>query len=116
MISIDPYENPSETCHSNAVVRMNVREPHKNRIWIIAKDIDTEDLLQCETKISKIDLIEITTELNNIVDVGNYRVLKAVAKNKDGVLISTLEGVQFEWTSDNEEIVKLNLLKNSAID
>ena len=45
------------------------------------------------------------------MDVGNYRVLKVVAKNNNNVMLSTLEGVNFEWTSSNTDVIKLLLLK-----
>ena len=41
--------------------------------------------------------MEIYTELPDVVDVGNIRVLKAIAKDYRNVTISTLEGLRFEW-------------------
>ncbi len=113
IVTVAPYEDPDEVCHDSAIIRLNIRKPFSEKIWIAAKDIDTGDILNCETQVSEIHLLEITTHLEGRVDVGNYRVLKVVAKNKNNVMLSTLEGVNFEWTSNNTDVIKLILLKVS---
>jgi len=86
IISINyPPNKNKEVCHSEVMLQLKPMKTFSDIIWIKATDKTTKDILKCETQISAIQFIEITTELSGIVDVGNFRVLKAVGKDQKNV-------------------------------
>lgn len=59
-------------------------------------------MLKVESKISKIQKIEILTKLRTI-DVGDIQVLEVLGYDPEGNVFSTLEGVRFHWKIEQSE-------------
>lgn len=64
--------------------------------------LDSGDMLKVESKISKIQKIEILTKLRTI-DVGDIQVLEVLGYDPEGNVFSTLEGVRFNWKIEQNE-------------
>ena len=38
----------TKPCHEEALVKLNTNKEYPNKIWIVAKDKNTKDILKCE--------------------------------------------------------------------
>lgn len=115
-LSINGYndeENPR--CESTALVKLNNVRPYDNIIWISVTDKDTGDIMRVESKIAKVQKIEILTKLRTI-DVGDLSVLEIIGYDKEGNSFSSLEGLRFEWSiQQDENIFEFITFKESKI-
>ncbi|KAL4472934.1 hypothetical protein ABPG72_007811 [Tetrahymena utriculariae] len=102
-------------CESTALVKLNNIRPYDNIIWISVTDKDTGDVMRVESKIAKVQKIEILTKLRTI-DVGDLSVLEIIGYDKEGNSFSSLEGLRFEWSIQQEEnIFEFITFKESKI-
>lgn len=70
-LSIQGFRDETNSnCESKALVKLCNTKPHDNIIWIQVIDKDTGDVMRVESKIAKVQKIEILTKLRTI-DVGD---------------------------------------------
>lgn len=60
--------------------------------------------MRVESKIAKVQKIEILTKLRTI-DVGDLSVLEIIGYDKEGNSFSSLEGLRFEWSIQQDDNV-----------
>jgi len=91
--------------------------PQKTEVFLLLlnlktnKIIDSGDILQAKSKISKIHIIEILKTFSPI-NVGMVQVLGMLGYDPEGNVFSTLEGLRFHWKIEqNDNILEFVIIK-----
>lgn len=86
--------------------------------YLLLRDLDTQDVLKIEARMSKIYKLEILTKFRTI-EVGDTQMLQVQGFDQQGNTFSSLEGVRFDWKIEqagkNAEFVSIKVSFSSYI-
>ena len=92
----------SATCYSSARLTPAVSRPMESVVLIKATDTITKDGLISQAKVSRISQIKILTNFKAI-EVGDVQKLYIQAFDESNNVMSTVEGLRFEWRIETNQ-------------